>query len=79
MNVQKQPSFAAMRNATVRLTPHYSVQDYMTLEIMVPPDYHHETGTLIAEAKHLSMWVRKEDAKALADLIYAQFAMKYVE
>lgn len=70
------PSFLALNPSTVRLNPYPNVER-MLLEIMQPPQYK-EDGAILEPYNHIALWLHYEEAKKLADLIYAQLAMKYV-
>ena len=72
------PMFMAIHNVTVRISPSSS-NSYCHLEFMRPAEYQPDSGLKICEAEHFRIWINEEKIKELADLLYAQLSMKFIE
>ena len=74
---EKTSMFMAINDITVRVTES-STNNFYYLEFMKPAEYHHENGIKIEDAVHFRIWLNAEKMKQLADILYAQFSMKFV-
>lgn len=76
--MKKEPQFLDCGGCTVRVNPPACPTCMLCLQIMEPPVFN-ETGYLQAPGTFTQLYITREQAKAIADTLYAQLAMDLVE
>lgn len=76
--VQKPPMIIAVGSATVRVNAPPYERGPLHIQIMKPP-VNDDEGKLLEPGSFYSLWLYLEDAKSLADILYAQGALELVE
>ena len=76
--MKKEPQFLDCGGCTVRVNPPNSPTACICLQIMEPPVWNNQE-VLQAPGSFTQLFLTREQAKAIADILYAQLAMDLVE
>lgn len=76
--MKKEPSFLDCGGCTVRVNPPNSPTAYIGLQIMEPPVWNNQE-VLQSPGSFTELFLTREQAKTIADILYAQLAMDFVE
>lgn len=77
--MKREPLFIDAGGCTVRINPPTSPTAYICLQVMEPPVWGGEHHVLQAPGTFTELFLTREQAKAIADTLYAQLAMDFVE
>ncbi len=76
---KKRAILIALDHATVRINPPVCSTCYLRMEIMKSPVHDPNDGKLEQPGSFYDLYISQEDAKAIADGLYAQNALALVE
>jgi hypothetical protein len=69
------PLFMDAGGFTIRVNPNPSPTGYLGLQIMEPPEYDPEKSITLRDGKFTQIFLTKDQAKNLADILYAQLTV----
>lgn len=69
--MKREPVFMDANSLTIRVNPRGTKTSYIDLQIMEPPIYN-DKGEPIRDGKFTQIFLSAEQAKALADILYAE-------
>ena len=75
---KKEPLIVIAMDKTIRINPRQTKTAFLVLQIMEPPEYD-DNGRTLQEGRFTQIYLHYENAKALADAIYAEEVLDLVE
>lgn len=74
----RQPILLALGDTTVRIDPRTTSTSYLPMQIIESPHYDQQ-GNWVRDGRVIQLYLAMDDAKLLADAIYAQDVLGLVE
>lgn len=76
--MKREPLFINAGGLTIRVNPRTSPTSWICLQIMEPPEFN-DAGVQIRDGRFTQVYVTKEQAKMLADILHAEAVLEIIE